>query len=134
MNRLKFRIWNDREKVFFPYGTSAFEDKDEWWGGSDEIFMGTLFQLQERKHYILQQWTGLTDKNGKDVFVGDLVNFTVPKIIHGPEREDYANQEVIFDSEIASFAFGKDSMTILSDRIDEKSIEVVGNIFTKGVY
>jgi len=66
MNNLKFRVWESAvgfEKFYY--------DMDELFKNPSvipsEIFNG------EDKLLIINQWSGLKDRNGKDVYSGDIV-------------------------------------------------------------
>ena len=94
--------------------------------------------LQELNDCVVLQYTGLKDKNSREIYEGDLINFTLYGIPHGPEAEDIKNAEVWYDEQYACFCFGRyrtnDNFGYhydMSDRIRPKSIEVVGNIFDK---
>jgi hypothetical protein len=111
--KLKFRTWSFLSK--------SFEYFDIYQGAN----LGIAGGVSEP-----QQFTSLKDKNGKDIYEGDMLNFSINNTVELGDADimDYKNQDVHYSEEYASFMFGEDGFTPL-DRIIMTSIEVVGNIF-----
>ena len=110
---LKFRVWSILSKSFVYF---------DIYQGANLGIAGGVFAPQ--------QFTGLKDKNGKDIYEGDHINFSVNNTVELGDKDimDYKNQYVYYSGEYAGFMFGEDGFTPL-DRIIMTSIEVVGNIF-----
>jgi len=117
--KIKFRFW-------CPAGR-AFTRDYHYDGLVDE-----LFDEKENDVLIPQQFTGLIDKNGVEIYEGDLINFSVNYTVCLGDKDiiDYKNQEVYYDEETASFLFGDEEVSML-DRVMKETIEVVGNVNIK---
>lgn len=102
MRQLKFRVWiNNYEEVHYV----------------EELYL--------YEGWPTQQWTGMKDRDGVEIYEGDLVNFKVKTFA---EVLTFENQEVKYLDEYAMFVFG-DEEYCLNDYIIRDSIVVVGNIY-----
>lgn len=121
MNRIiKFRVW-DKTKEKMRYPETYYHEAKALWISLDGIVVEALenevYYNDEKFGGILMQYTGLKDKNGKEIYEGDVV-----KNIYGGIGEILFDDQKHFRYEVA---YGNE---IWGLETTEK-LEVIGNIY-----
>lgn len=114
----KFRAWTEEGEVMY-YDVYPFED-DTLLLSYDEI----AFDEVPASEFVLMQSTGLFDKNGNEIFEGDIVKFTITNGF------DYVVDEYgVVTYKQGAFFIVKDFAEYLISYVYTDEIEVVGNIY-----
>ncbi len=112
MNReIKFRIWDTIDKMF--------EILNVAWTDSIGTSMPSIYNYPNRR--VVQQFTGLHDKNDKEIWEGDIV---------GIGKDHYPRWIIEWNDRIAAFtASGYYLNTNQNFSVDSRALIVIGNIF-----
>lgn len=137
MREIKFRIWHKKENRWLdPW---AEEDpilslKD--YGNGCEVF---LYDRKSKEHsnincqmddIVIQQYTGLKDKNGVEIYEGDYVLYPYTSgggFSHTKETTDWVQCEVKWKAGGLAAYWGNNDCNIVT--FNNKVFIVVGNIF-----
>jgi uncharacterized phage protein (TIGR01671 family) len=127
-NRFKFRAWDKIKKRFYNGTNLNLNDYEEVYSDPAGIFFTGLHFLQkDENQYIIQQYTGLNDKHGKEIYEGDIVQYN--------QNSSYDNMDFIakWSDDKLGFIFQSNSGDELLNQTPHlnrfKHLEVVGNIF-----
>lgn len=132
MRDIKFRVWWEKSKSWHPYPRQlAIRTTD----GALVTAVSDKLLSEVSKEFVYQQYTGLHDKNGKEIYEGDIVLMFQPNIPEWRMNEDRKIMEVRWDEEYANWYLqridkedpsnpgGRWSLHLVKD------MELIGNIY-----
>ena len=124
MRKIKFRIWNNEEKMMIYPKENEYSDYfitidgDVYSMDFDCPDGGFTYEDNNAK---LMQFTGLLDKNGKEIYDGDIVKFSSYWI------GDYVEKETIKEIKYDIYGFNEKIEIGYAGKPDW--CEVIGNIY-----
>jgi uncharacterized phage protein (TIGR01671 family) len=119
MKTIKFRAWDKNNKRFIKSGQLLLGNIVAWKNTKE-------FEVGATSDFELMQFTGLHDKNGKEVFEGDVLGGS------------YENTSVHFCDKCKSYQLSMEEYGCMACQgdvhwsevvEDEKELEVIGNIY-----
>lgn len=125
MRELKFRAWDAESECYI--------DEKDWAGITPEGQNIWIVEEEEVSvlpilgEFIIEQYTGLKDKNGKEIYEGDIVE---EKIDTGDYDIDGTYRyKVVWDDDMLCWSLDPNATSIHKDLWEcNQSIKVIGNI------
>lgn len=114
---IKFRMWNVSQMIYAPNHLNSNLEP--------YITLHGLYYVNgiHQKDMVLMQYTGLYDKNGKEIYEGDIIKY----------RQHYFNinseTQLAYPLKTKEVKWNYDRWNVFETNAGESEIEVIGNIY-----
>jgi len=120
MREVKFRVWDKFSKRMGHVDRIHLDDKElSYITKSKDV----VVYRDYKNECVLMQYTGLKDKNDKEIYEGDIVEYEDE--VNGVWAE-YFGIPIIYSNEYAMFCFKDDEGNLLNIY---RNLKVIGNIY-----
>ena len=123
MRDIKFRCWDTENKEMLEVQELDYEDS---YNGQPMIRTTMYSDYFDTEDMILMQYVGLKDKNGKEIYEGDIVKFRFKD-----DREEFPDLigYIEYQTTFTAFIIMSNQGSFKIDITEIKFIEVIGNIY-----
>ena len=122
---IKFRAWLKEDKKMVNVETMDFADKSTQYLEKSEIVNAYLLRRVIFDDIELMQYTGLKDKNGAEIYDGDIVLVE----LSGTSTWYKTVVKIKEGAFIASLIDGEDYIYIFNRGFDSNDFEILGNVY-----
>jgi len=133
--RFKFRYWDTVDGNWdHKFNYFQLEPRKE-----SNVIGCTILPLDRSDRYVIQQFTGLLDKNGREIYEGDIVSYSVGSIMDKDDSGHIEKSTIIYhngyfglsnykydDCQIMPLGF---NFGILGKLTKNYECKIIGNIF-----